>query len=207
MDLYMNSHIWFVLVMGVVVFGILEWAKRATDYTPKYKPVAPQIKIEETQPISVETAPSVPSIKDRLIDILNNLNLQYELREDGLIYVSYQGEWFRFIYKEGRYMVHIQDSQWYEAPLDDIDNLSILHRSVNECNIVGYNRLVYTYYQEVNKVAIHTLREILVNPQISDLDHYVRITLDDMLRSHHLFYNIMEDCRREQEHARNNHNA
>ena len=189
----MDTLIWIGIGLAIVI--IIQWLKAiGLQYTPKYKPNKLQnIMVEETKEESCTT-----STQSLLIDTLRRLNWQYEMEGDNLINVNYQGESFRFFYKGGRYIVHIQDCLWYEAPLDDINNLSILHRAVNECNMSGFNRLVYTYYNDVNKVGVHTLREVIFMPQIPDLDNYLRVTLNDMLYEHQRFYGWMENIRREE---------
>ena len=92
----------------------------------------------------------------------------------------------------------MQDCWWYGESLDDIDNLALLHRAVNECNIRDANKMVYTYNKEEHEVGIHTLRDLLWLPQIPDSDQYLQAAFDTMLRSHHYFFRMMEELRKEE---------
>ena len=138
-----------------------------------------------------------------LMVALRKLNLQYDFDEDQHFVVTYQGERFRLIAENGHAWIHIQDCWWYRESLDDIDNLALLHRAVNECNIRDVNKIVYTYNKEEREIGLHVLREILWLPQIPDLDQYLQTTFDTMLRSHHFFFRMMENLRKE-EFAKNN---
>lgn len=129
---------------------------------------------------------------------LHRLNLQYEFDAEQNFIVRYQGETFRIIAENEDVYLQIQDLRWYDAPLDDIDNLALLHRAVNECNIRDVNKIVYTYNKEEREIGLHVLREILWLPQIPGSDQYLQTTFDTMLRSHHFFFRMMENLRREE---------
>lgn len=133
-----------------------------------------------------------------LMVALRNLNLQYEFDENQNIIVTYQGEHFRIMAENESLWIHIQDLWWYDASLVDIDNLALLHRAVNECNIRDVNKLVYTYNNIEKEIGLHTLRDILWMPQIPTPEQYLQTTLDTMLRSHHYFFRMMEELRREE---------
>ena len=133
-----------------------------------------------------------------LMVALRKLNLQYEFDDNQNFIVTYQGEHFRLIAENEHAWIHIQDCWWYQESLDDIDNLALLHRAVNECNIRDVNKIVYTYNQEEHEVGIHTLRDLLWLPQIPDSEQYLQTTFDTMLRSHHFFFRMMENLRRKE---------
>ena len=133
-----------------------------------------------------------------LMVALRKLNAQFEFDNDQHFKVTYQGEYFRIIAENDSYWIHIQDCWWYEAPLDDIDNLALLHRAVNECNIRDANKMVYTYNKVEKEVWLHTLRDLLWIPQIPEPAQYLQSTFNSMLRSHQLFFGVMEEIRREE---------
>jgi len=133
-----------------------------------------------------------------LMVALRKLNLQYEFDEKQNFMVTYQGEHFRVIAENERGWIQIQDLGWYEASLDDIDNLAMLHRAVNECNIRDANKIVYTYNKVEKEVWLHTLRDLLWIPQIPEPAQYLQSTFNSMLRSHQLFFGVMENIRREE---------
>ena len=133
-----------------------------------------------------------------LMVALRKLNLQYEFDDNQNFIVTYQGEHFRILADNDKIWIQVQDCWWYQESLDDIDNLALLHRAVNECNIRDVNKIVYTYNKEEREIGLHVLREILWLPQIPDLDQYLQTTFDTMLRSHHFFFRMMENLRREE---------
>ncbi len=152
--------------------------------------------IEDMEQIDAQLSGS--TARTSLMVALREINAQFEFDEDQNFRVSYQGENFRIIAENNSLWIHIQDCWWYEASLDDIDNLALLHRAVNECNMHDLNKMVYTYNKAEKEVWLHTLRDLLWMPQIPESAQYLQSTFNSMLRSHQLFFRVMEDIRREE---------
>ncbi len=163
--------------------------------------VSEEITEENMEQMDIQLPNS--TTRTSLMVALRKLNLQYEFDEDQNFIVLYQGERFRIVADNESIWIQIQDCWWYRESLDDIDNLALLHRAVNECNIRDANKMVYTYNREEHEVGIHTLRDLLWLPQIPDADQYLQAAFDAMLRSHHFFFRMMEGLRKE-EYGRHN---
>ncbi|MDE5740782.1 MAG: hypothetical protein K2H92_10840 [Bacteroidaceae bacterium] len=129
---------------------------------------------------------------------LHKLNLHYEFDSDQNFVVRYQGEYFRIMADDDSKYLDIQDLFWYSAPLDDIDNLSILYKAVNECNIYNMARMVYTYDRAENELNLHTLCKTLFMNQIPHPEAYLETLFENMLQIHHFFFHQMEKLRREE---------
>ena len=128
---------------------------------------------------------------------LAKLHLTYNFDEEQNFIVEYQGETLRVNANNDSKTIHIHDLGWYDAPLDDIDNLSMLYKAVNEHNMSSnYTRIVYTIHQDVQKVYLHTLCDILWTSSISEIEIYLEAMFTAILRSHYLFYQKMEELRR-----------
>lgn len=93
--------------------------------------------------------------------------------------------------------IEIQDPFWYKAPLEDIDNLSVIHKAINNCNMFGMCKIVYTH-QEDKTINLHTLVQITFIPEIPDIDKYLGSMMIYMLEYKKMFYNEMEDIRKKQ---------
>ena len=70
-------------------------------------------------------------------------------------------------------------------------------------DFVGHISLSFSPEDKEREIGLHVLREILWLPQIPDSDQYLQTTFDTMLRSHHFFFRMMENLRKE-EFARKN---
>lgn len=163
---------------------------------PDEKTGSEEIIEENMKQVDVQLPDS--TTRTLLMVALRKLNLQYEFDDDQNLLITYQGEQFRIIAENDKPWIQVQDCWWYGESLDDIDNLALLHRAVNECNIRDANKMVYTYNKEEHEVGIHTLRDLLWLPQIPDSDQYLQAAFDTMLRSHHYFFRMMEELRKEE---------
>lgn len=169
-----------ILVILLAVWGMI------VKYVKNRKKTK-QIKTTEEEMEQMDIQLPDTTTRTSLMVALRKLNLQYDFDEDQQFLVTYQGECFRLIAENGHAWIHIQDCWWYRESLDDIDNLALLHRAVNECNIRDVNKIVYTYNKEEREIGLHILRDIIWLPQIPDSDQYLQTTFDTMLRSHHFF--------------------
>ena len=110
---------------------------------PDEKTGSEEIIEENMEQVDIQLPDS--TTRTLLMVALRKLNLQYEFDDDQNLLITYQGEQFRIIAENDKPWIQVQDCWWYGESLDDIDNLALLHRAVNECNIRDANKMVYTY--------------------------------------------------------------
>lgn len=190
---FRNSAVYYIFAVPIillVIWGIVKYVRNRKE----------KKSIKTTDPDMEQMEIKMPDTTTRtsLMVALGKLNLQYDFDEDQHFLITYQGERFRIIAENGCAWIQIQDCWWYGASLTDIDNLALLHRAVNECNIRDANKIVYTYNNIEKEIGLHTMRDLLWMPQIPNADQYLQTTFDTMLRSHHIFFRMMEDLRREE---------
>lgn len=167
------------------------------------KQITDNMEMNKEQVVEQKTA--AQATRDHLFSVLRKLNLDYKLNEDGDIIFQYQGENLQILASDDRKYILIRDLWWYSAPLDDIENLAILHRAVNECNFENASSiLAYTQDTDENTINIHTFRTMFWIPEIPEIEVYFRATLDGVLHMHHRFYDKMESIRREKHVEANN---
>lgn len=177
------------------------WVSKLWNRTKSNK----QMKMDKTKGLETSSTnadgskeASTLSTRTLLQVVLHKLNLQYEFDDSQNFIVKYQGETFRVIAEDESAYLYIQDLHWYDAPLDDIDNLSLVYKAVNECNMRDMVRLVYTIDGAENELSLHVLYDILWLSQIPNMESYLQASFDKMLRAHLLFFRQMEELRREE---------
>ena len=190
---FKNPMAYYIFAIPVILVAILGVVKHV-----KSRKKTKQITTTEEDMDMMDIQLPKSTTRTSLMVALRKLNLQYEFDDDQNFIVVYQGERFRIVADNESIWIQIQDCWWYGESLDDIDNLALLHRAVNECNIRDANKMVYTYNKEEHEVGIHTLRDLLWLPQIPDSDQYLQAAFDTMLRSHHYFFRMMEELRKEE---------
>ena len=187
-------YILFIPLLVMFVWGVVDYMKNRKKnniQSEKKKMKKMEQKVEKVVEPQLTT-------RTLLQVTLHKLNLQYDFDDTQNFRVTYQGEHFRILADDENRWIQIQDCGWYEASLDDIDNLALLHRAVNECNIRDGNRIVFTYNKIEKVILLHTLCDLLWIPQIPDIEIYLQTTFNSMLQSHQFFFQMMEKLRREE---------
>lgn len=138
-----------------------------------------------------------------LKSVLDKLELKYKEKGDNDVIFAINDNIFNLKTDTDGQFLFVQHIMWYEAPLDDIDNLSLLQRAVNRYNASNTGKIVYTYDHEGNKVNLHTYADLLWVPEIPNIDNYLLVWLRNLVDSHDEFNYIMDEYRKEQHYSSN----
>lgn len=113
--------------------------------------------------------------------ILHNLNCKIEEDEEegsDRLAFKFQGETFCIIVLDDCLLATIYDFSWGSVELDDIDEVSRVRKIINEINFqYGGHTLFYTMDTDNNRMVVHTKRQILLTPEIPNLDNYMTAML------------------------------
>lgn len=113
--------------------------------------------------------------------ILHNLNCKTEEDEEegsDRLAFKFQGETFCIIVSGDCLLATIYDFSWGSVELDDIDEVSRVRKIINEINFqYGGHTLFYTMDTDNNRMVVHTKRQILLTPEIPNLDNYMTAML------------------------------
>lgn len=113
--------------------------------------------------------------------ILHNLNCKTEEEEEegsDRLAFKFQGETFCIIVSDDCLLATIYDFSWGSVELDDIDEVSRVRKIINEINFqYGGHTLFYTMDTDNNRMVVHTKRQILLTPEIPNLDNYMTAML------------------------------
>lgn len=143
-------------------------------------------------------APRRMSSTELLKHALLKLNCNCDKGEaDGEFHTSYQGEHFRIFVADDYRFIDIQDISWYDAPLHDINNLSLMRRAINDCNMSGQFTIVYSIYEDEDQIVLHSLKEAYWSAEIQLVDQYLAALFNRLLQSHQRFFARMETLRQQ----------
>lgn len=190
---------WFfpslVAIMGTYLF----WEKKNNRNDRKE---------DESSPLGDKNGNQIPdnitnnyeglSMHQLLERVMKNIGCRINMckDEEDHFYVTYQGEHFTIAYSEENPYITIYDVAWYSAELNDIDNLSMVRKAVNECNKQNLSTILYTIDKEENCVNVHTRQNIIFGLFIPDIEDYLRSRFEDSFRQHHNFYRQIEEVRK-----------
>lgn len=117
---------------------------------------------------------------------LREIGCQPEIKNDGTIFVSYQGEKFVMVF--GERSARVWDPGWAAIAFDDPD-LPEIREAVNANNFSFGPTVVVTPPDEEGIVLLHSYRDIMLHPSCPENDQYIRAVLDS-------FFDTVEHVRR-----------
>ena len=191
------DSMWVFIILAIPLIVLAIWAVLTWRKAREKQKQERMRQEKEKEQLDFGLKPGMTT-RNLLQIALRQLGIEYNFDEDNAFHVVYQGENLRIIASDDSRLIDIYDVWWYMAPLDDIDNLSLMHRAINDCNIRGKAKLVYTYNEEEGVIGVHTQLHLLWTEGIPDLARYLKTSLDLMLFSHQCFYQVMEQLRREE---------
>ena len=115
--------------------------------------------------------------RDLLLELLAKMGCPHEIDEENDIRFRWQGGYFCAQAENDRAFVTIFYFNWGECELYDIDTVSKMKRVINDAN----NSCLVTTFYSLNEAAttfhVHSKRQILLIPQIDDLEGYLQAIL------------------------------
>lgn len=126
----------------------------------------------------------LPSMKsgELLKSILKRLNCTYKEGDDDDIWFTYQGEHFALRFSDDSYWVRIYDAQWFECPLDDLEEISYMQKAVNYCNARNCATACYVIDTEEEKFTVFSKCDFLLNSNFPFPDDYFISWLNQLFR-------------------------
>lgn len=129
-----------------------------------------------------QTPPDFSGMKTKQLckALLHELNCKVAEDEDDhdRMDFMFQGESFTIMGSDDSLMVTVYDFSWGSVPLDDIDEVSRLRKTINSVNF-RFNGLamVYTIDTDRNRMVVHTKRQFLLTPEIPSIIDYITAML------------------------------
>lgn len=129
-----------------------------------------------------QTPPDFSGMKTKQLckALLHELNCKVTEDEDDhdRMDFMFQGESFTIMGSDDSLMVTVYDFSWGSVPLDDIDEVSRLRKTINSVNF-RFNGLavVYTIDTDRNRMVVHTKRQFLLTPEIPSIIDYITAML------------------------------
>ncbi len=104
--------------------------------------------------------------------ILGDLNGQYDENEDGSIFFLYQGERFWVTANEESAWIRIIDMQWYDCPLDKLEEISCMQKAINTANSGQSCTAIYAINKEENKMIAYSKCDLIITSDFPAPDQF-----------------------------------
>ena len=109
-------------------------------------------------------------VEERILHALQKMQCNIQKSEEGTILFEYQGEWFVIYTSKDNLWIIMRDANWYVVPLNDIDELAIVRRTVNDVNWNTTCTFVYRIDEEDQKLYLDMLYRCIIFPEIPDIE-------------------------------------
>ena len=168
----------------------LKLGKQEGDDTDRWKRL--KAKKAKTKPLNMTTKmiaqepQPIFGTRDLLLKTLQEMGCQYDFDDDGEICFFYQGEQFSAISDNTDKFISLYDYGWYSANLDDIDELSLLRKAINEVNWVSDVNIVFAFNEDEREMIISSRVTLLFVDTIPYLDDYLKTVLNELFRAKRL---------------------
>lgn len=115
------------------------------------------------------------SAKEAFKATLKGLGCQCREEENDadIIWFGFQGEQFRAL-TDDTSMIIVQDLNWFSVSLDNLEELSMLYKAVNEANKNAWVIVCYTTDTEGQTVDVHSVASMPMSWQMAQDEGYVR---------------------------------
>ena len=112
--------------------------------------------------------------KDLCLEILKRVNCQVIFDDDDpdRLLFTFQGEHFVINASNGYRMIVIWDMFWYSVDVENLEEVSLLRKAINNVNLNGPRTLVYTITED-KKMWVHTKFDTILDPGITDVQNYL----------------------------------
>ena len=116
--------------------------------------------------------------------------------ETGRIHYEYQGHSFLLDSADDCLFINVWDPCWYDIPLDDIDQLSLMRRVINQANQNESCSLFYTGDTEDGVARIHSKKNVVFVSSLFGLDKYLQSVFVDFFHVERRFITELEKARK-----------
>lgn len=109
--------------------------------------------------------------------LLKMLNCKCQENDDGTLYFSYQGESFWLSTGKDTAWVRIIDLQWYDCPLDNLEEVSCMQKAINTANVHQISTAVYSIDKENNKLSVYSKLDFALPNDFPEPEAYLSALL------------------------------
>lgn len=105
--------------------------------------------------------------------LLAKMNCQYDENDDGSLFFTYQGERFWLTSNKESAWIRIIDLQWYDCPLDNLEEISCMQKAINTANSGQSCTAIYVISKEDNKMIVYSKCDLLIFSHFPAPDQYL----------------------------------
>lgn len=136
----------------------------------------------KSEPMNTENKYDGLNTTELVKAILKDSNCTYDESEDKMdLIFSYQGETFLARIPEAdNPRIRLFDVNWYNCPLDNLEEMSCMQKAINAANIGQMSTAVYIIDKEQKCMTVYSKADFFIWNNIPQPDNYFRMWLNSM---------------------------
>ena len=141
--------------------------------------------MEEMKGKTTEGVRAQKGTRDLLVNTLQNMGCPITYDEKNNICFTFQGQHFVAFAQDNLLCIDIHYPWWKQCSLFDVEQLARLKRIINEVNGRAQVTTFFSVNNEGETVGVHSKKNLLLIPQIPNIEGYLQAMLEDFFRARH----------------------
>ncbi len=141
--------------------------------------------MEEMKEKATENVHVQIGTRDLLVRTLQNMGCPITYDENNNICFTFQGQHFVALAQDNLLCIDIHYPWWEQCSLFDVEQFAWLKKTINEVNGRAQVTTFFSVNNEGDTVGVHSKKNLLLIPQIPDIEGYLQAMLEDFFRARH----------------------
>jgi hypothetical protein len=181
------------LLVAAIIIGVINLYR----YWKQNQDTEDVVEVQEVTPSADEGTPS--ATRDLVLSTLDKMRIEYSEEDELRIRLTFQGETFMIDAHNDCLFINVYDPWWFDLPMHgDIEDFARMQKAVNLANCTGTCTVLYTYNEEEGLIGVHSRKNIIFVPQITELDKYLASVFDAFFKTQRLVLAEMDKLKNQE---------
>ena len=175
------------LVIAAIIIGLINLYR----YYKQNQDTGEVVEVQPEESHSVDDTQF--ATRELVLSTLDKMGCEHCEEDELRIRLTYQGETFMIDAHNDCLFINVYDPWWFELPMHgDIEEFARMQKAVNLANCKGTCTVLYTYNDEEGLIGVHSRKNLIFVPQITELDKYLASVFDCFFKTQRLVLAEME---------------
>ena len=181
------------LLVAAIIIGVINLYR----YWKQNQDTEDVVEVQEVTPSADEGTQS--ATRDLVLSTLDKMRIEYSEEDELRIRLTFQGETFMIDAHNDCLFINVYDPWWFDLPMHgDIEDFARMQKAVNLANCTGTCTVLYTYNEEEGLIGVHSRKNIIFVPKITELDKYLSSVFDAFFKTQRLVLAEMDKLKNQE---------
>lgn len=181
------------LVIAAIIIGLVNLYRYYKQNQTEEE--TDEVKSTESESSAISQCPT----RKLVFQTLKKMGCEYSEEDELRIRLTFQGETFIIDASDDCLFINVYDPWWLDLPMNgDIEDFARMQKAVNIANCKGTCTVLYTYNDEEGLIGVHSRKNIIFVPQITELDKYLASVFDVFFKTQRLVLAEMDKLKNQE---------